>query len=284
VTELFRLSGAGNDFLALSEPEHAPSPERIRAWCRRGVSLGADGVFVLRRQDPPGNVRMDYFNADGGKAALCLNGTRCAAQLAFHLGWAGDEVRIRTGAGTLLARRLSDGEVELEVPPPSASPRAIELELPAGPSTRLRGWFLMVGVPHAVIPWEGALGDCPVATLGPHVRRDPTFPEGANADFVTYRSPHELEIRTFERGVEAETLACGTGVLAAVAAGVASGRLELPVEARTKGGFLLTVAGEADGGTIRRWTLAGDARVLSRGEALPGAEATLPAAPDWGRA
>jgi diaminopimelate epimerase len=93
MTELFRTSGAGNDFLALVEPAAPPAPEVIRAWCARGVSLGADGVFTIRRA--PGNygepttaIDMTYWNADGGEAALCVNATRCAAQLAFHLGWA----------------------------------------------------------------------------------------------------------------------------------------------------------------------------------------------------
>jgi diaminopimelate epimerase len=80
----WRLSGAGNDFLALIEPPDEPSPAEIAAWCRRGSSLGADGVFVIWRE-PAGHVRMDHYNADGGVAELCVNGTRCAARLAFDL-------------------------------------------------------------------------------------------------------------------------------------------------------------------------------------------------------
>ena len=283
MSEVFRLSGAGNDFLALVEPDAPPAAARMRAWCRRGVSLGADGVFALCREDDAGTVRMDYFNADGGAADLCVNGTRCAAQLAFHLGWAERQVRVRTGAGVLLARQVSTREVELEVPLPDAPPRPVELALAIDPPTTLRGWALRVGVPHAVIPWEHDLATCPVATLGPPVRRHAEFPEGANADFVRWPSEHQLEIRTFERGVEAETLACGTGVLAGVAAGVAAGALALPVRARTKGGFLLTVGGEVDveTGLVRGWTLAGDARVLACAETFDGAEAEMPEAPEW---
>ena len=77
MTEFFRLSGSGNDFLALVEPRREPTAGEIRAWCRRGLSLGADGLFVLRRSG--GGARMDHFNADGGRADLCINGTRCAA-------------------------------------------------------------------------------------------------------------------------------------------------------------------------------------------------------------
>jgi diaminopimelate epimerase len=283
MSELFRLSGAGNDFLALVEPRQAPSAAQMRAWCRRGVSLGADGVFVLTRGAADGEVAMDYFNADGGAADLCVNGTRCAAQLAFQLGWSEGQVRVRTGAGTLLARQVSPVEIELEVPAPESVPRPVELALPTDPPVTLSAWSLRVGVPHAVIPWDGDLASCPVDTLGPPVRRHAAFPEGANADFVRWPTPHEMEIRTFERGVEAETLACGTGVLAGVAVGVAQGHLTLPVRARTKGGFILTVGGrvDADSGLVGGWSLAGDARVLACAETFDGAEAELPEPPEW---
>lgn len=274
MSELFRLSGAGNDFLALVEPATAPSPETIRDWCRRGVSLGADGVFVIRREGGGDLVAMDYFNADGGWAALCVNGTRCAAQLAFHLGWPEDALTVRTGAGPFVARRLSNEEVELEMAPPETAPRAVTLDVDG---TEVRGWALVVGVPHAVIPWPEGLGTCPVGVLGPPIRRHPQLgTDGANANFVRFAGPHELEIRTWERGVEGETLACGSGVLAAVAVGISTGALELPVRARTQGGFVLTVDGEAAGGGVTRWTMAGDARLLARLETYPAAERAFP--------
>jgi diaminopimelate epimerase len=276
VTTLYRTTGAGNDFLALVEPAAVPAPRTIRAWCRRGVSLGADGIFVLAR-DGEASVAMRYFNADGGEAALCVNATRCAAQLAVHLGWVRGEVTIRTGAGPFAARQLSAAEVELEMAPAETAPRQVDLALSGA---ELAGWAITVGVPHAVIPWTENLGRCPVAALGPPVRRHREFPQGANANFVRWRGRHDLDIRTWERGVEAETLACGSGVLAVVAVGVRIGALELPVRARTKGGFVLTVAGDARSGTIRRWTMAGDARVLARLEALAGAEQELPP-PSW---
>jgi len=279
MSELFRVSGAGNDFLALVEPPAPPAPETIRAWCRRGVSLGADGVFTVRREADAATIAMVYWNADGGEAALCVNATRCAAQLAFQLGWAEREVTVRTGAGPFAARRISDAEIALEMAPPEGpegSARAVTLAV-AG--RELAGWAHTVGVPHAIVPWDDDLASCPVAELGPPIRRHAQFgATGVNANFVRFAGPHDLDIRTFERGVEAETLACGSGVLAAVAVGVWTGKLELPVRARTKGGFVLTVDGEiaADGKRIARWTMAGDARVLARLETFPGAEQALP--------
>ena len=287
MTELFRTSGAGNDFLALVEPAAPPAPETIRAWCARGVSLGADGVFTIRRAgERDGGVGaataidLVYWNADGGEAALCVNATRCAAQLAFHRGWAERALTVNTGAGPFAARQVSTSEIALEMAPPTDEPRAVSF------TDQLDGWAMTVGVPHAVLEWKDDLAKCPVRDLGPAIRRHETFGDaGANANFVRFlRFPtkHELEIRTFERGVEAETLACGSGILAAVAVGVWTGQLELPVRARTKGGFVLTVDGEiaADGRHIARWTMAGDARVLARVETFAAAEQPLPA-PLW---
>ncbi len=283
--EVYRLSGAGNDFLALAAPERPPRPSEIRAWCTRGLSLGADGVFTLEPAGPD-RVRMVHYNADGGEAALCLNGTRCAARLAFELGWArGDRVTVETGAGALAARRLDATTVALEVPLPARPPE------PLTPRVDGRAWSghaVKVGVPHFVLFWPAAAGgagspapslaDAPVAELGARLRRHPDFGEaGTNVDFVEVTGPGSLAIRSFERGVEGETLACGTGVLAAVAAGLAEGALELPVDALTRGGLVLRVDGEASGRHLARWTLAGDARLLAHGRVLPEA-ARLPGA------
>lgn len=276
-----RVSGAGNDFLALAEPAADPPAERIRAWCRRGVSLGADGLFVLRRRPADDATRhavvdMTYFNSDGGAADLCLNGTRCAAQVAFHLGWAHGEVEVVTGAGPVAARQVDAAAVAVELPRPEGGE---EVELTVGGRT-VRGSHLVVGVPHLVVDWPAGLAAAPLAELGPPLRRHPHFPHGANVSFVHLPSTDRLEIRTWERGVEAETLACGTGVLAAVAVGVAQNRLALPVTVLTAGGFAMTVAASRE--AADRWILAGDARVLAEGHLLPAA-AELPEPPRWAR-
>ncbi len=272
MTEFFRLSGGGNDFLALVGPRREPTPAEIRAWCARGLSLGADGLFVLRR-DAAG-ARMDHYNADGRTAALCINGTRCAALLAFELGWAGDEMVVETGAGPVPARRGARNEIELTLPAPASAPEESTLTVDGA---GIHGWRIGVGVPHFVVLWPQPLGAAPVAELGPPLRRHRDLGKaGANVDFVRYPATDRLEIRTFERGVEAETLACGTGVLAATVVGLATGRLETPVRALTAGGFVLTV-GAAEPG---RLTLAGDARVLASGR-LRAAAGELAEPPVW---
>jgi diaminopimelate epimerase len=272
----YLVSGGGNDFLALVEPEAVPTPATIRAWCRRGLSLGADGLFVLVRDG--GAARMDYWNADGSAAELCLNGTRCAARLAFELGWAGARLTIATGAGPIAAEAAGEDRVALELPPPPG--RASACRLAAG-GRSWDGWRVSVGVPHLVLPWEASLEQAPVEEVGAELRRHPDLgPAGANVDFVRFRPPGRLEIRSFERGVEAETLACGTGVLAAAATALHLGALELPIVALTRGGFELAVEGLGRAGRVLSWRLVGDARIVGRCEILPGA-LRLPHPPDW---
>jgi diaminopimelate epimerase len=278
MTLFYKVSGSGNDFLALAEPAEIPAAGTIRAWCRHGVSLGADGLFVLRRTD--GGAAMDYFNADGLPADLCLNGTRCAAQLAFHLGWAEGEVEMRTAAGVFSARRLDDSRVAVDLPIPAEEPRELTVEIAGVPgiSSSHTGYRLLVGVPHFVLPWPDELADAPVRELGRAIRRHPVFgPPGTNVNFVRFPAHGRVEIRTYERGVEDETLSCGTGVLASAAVGLATGRVRLPLKVMTQGGFELEVAGDLQQG---RWSLAGDARVIAAGEMLAGAWAS-PSPPPW---
>jgi diaminopimelate epimerase len=277
VTRFYRLSGAGNDFLALVEPGETPSAGEIRAWCRRGVSLGADGVFILSRLG--GRVRMVHYNADGGRADLCLNGSRCAARLAFRLGWCdGDALTLETDAGVLSARSAGTARVEVDLPPLLGEVRPKVLAV-AGRS--FEGWTVQVGVPHFVLPWAESLARAPVHELGPSLRSHPDLgTDGANVDFVRFVEPDRFEIRTFERGVEGETLACGTGVVATAAAGIASGRLDLPVTALTSGGFELGVGGRVEDGRLTSASLAGDARILAEGEILPDASA-VPSSRPW---
>lgn len=275
----YKVSGAGNDFLALIEPERDPSAAEVVAWCARGFAFGADGVFALRRS-AGGAVRMDHWNSDGGRVEQCLNGTRCAARLAFELGWAEREVTIETGAGRVVGRRAGrPGSASIEVAPPQEGPRPMAL---AVGSRKLAGSYARVGVPHFVIVAERSLARAPVASLGRAIRHHPDFgPAGTNVDWVRFTDRHRMEIRSFERGVEGETLACGTGVLAAVAAGVALGRAELPVIALVLGGFELEVGGETEAGRVTRFTLTGDARIVARLELAPDAWFPAPTPASW---
>lgn len=274
----YKVSGGGNDFLALVEPVRDPLPEEIRAWCARRLSLGADGVFSIRRR-APGELEMRHWNADGQRAELCVNGTRCAARIGLELGWVRDEFRIATDSGTISARAVAPTEIALGLPAPEGTPRKRRVELENGPC---EGWFVRMGVPHFVVVSESSLAEVPVAELGAELRAHSAFaPEGTNVNFVRFPDRHRLEIRTFERGVEAETLACGSGVLASVATGLQLDLAALPIAATTLGGFILTVDGETVDAAPRSWSLAGDARIVGTVELRPEAGLPAPPAPRW---
>jgi diaminopimelate epimerase len=218
---------------------------------------------------------MTYSNADGQRAALCLNGTRCAARLAFHLDWATGRTIVATDAGDYRATNASENTIELEMPRPEAPGRALDLVVG---EESWQATPITVGVPHLVLLWEASMAEAPVAQLGPPLRAHSEFGQaGTNVDFVRFPSPNRLEIRSFERGVEAETLACGTGVLAAVAVGLELELAKLPVTALTLGGFEIEVD---QAGWPEHWAMTGDARLVALGELTPAAT-VRPQPPEW---
>ena len=256
------VSGAGNDFIALLDR-------------RRGVSVGADGLFSLRRATE-GRYVLDYANADGARADLCLNAARCAARLAFDQEPFASSVKIETAAGILTAERLDESRTAVLVAAPGPGrPMTLQTNGRTFPGRRID-----VGVPHFVSWWHGDLDDAPVAALGPILRAHPDLGSGgANIHFVDLDPPAGFRIRSFERGVEAETLACGTGVVAAAACALAEDRLALPLVAATRSGcdLNLEAAAPAPDGAAR-WRLSGDARIVASGRIRD--EATLlPSAP-----
>ncbi len=260
-TPFFLVSGAGNDFIALLE-RPVPPAETVRAWCRRGVSVGADGLFSLHRETG-GRYVLDYSNADGARADLCLNAARCAARLAFDQEPSASSVQIETAAGTLTAEAIDESRTAVLVAAPGPGrPMTLQTNGRTFPGRRID-----VGIPHFVLWWQTNLDEAPVASLGPILRSHPDLgSEGANVHFVDLECPGGFRIRSFERGVEAETLACGTGIVAAAACAIADGRLALPVVAATRGGFELRLDAAPDGPDgLSRWHLSGDARIVARG-------------------
>ncbi len=272
----YKASGAGNDFVVLVEPAREPSAEEIRTLCTRGLSLGADGVLALERLEQ-GGIRLHHWNNDGGRSDFCLNGSRCAIQLAASLGLAPEDgfFRLRTDSGDIEGRRLDQHRAALLLPAGFAGePRPLSLEVFG---RQHEGFFVRVGVPHFVLPWAQTLAEVPLVELGSRLRHHPELgPGGANVNFVRWVSAESFEIRTFERGIEGETLACGSGVVATFRAGRLSGQLGEMASALTSGGFRLKL-GEAEGGQLE---IAGDARLVARGEWLEGAR-VLPDPPRW---
>lgn len=228
-----KLSGAGNDFVLVTA---AAGPALARRLCRRRRGVGADGLLAVKRLGE--RIRLSYFNADGSRA-FCGNGLRCAAWWAYRQGWTRGrkEFELETSQGRLRAKITGPNEAAVRMP----SPRDVRLGLKLKAlGRRLTVHYVDTGVPHAVLAWNDVL-NAPVAELGRALRFHKAFaPAGANVDFVAF-GRGALRLRTYERGVEDETLACGTGVTAAAAVAFLLGRARPPVRVRAQGGDVLTV-------------------------------------------
>jgi diaminopimelate epimerase len=210
------MHGAGNDFVVV--PEAPPPPERaaelVRRLADRRLGIGADGVLFLERLDHDPTLRMHFYNCDGGRAGLCLNGARCVALRAKQLGWSGPAVRIRTDFSAIEAEVASEGrcsEVRLVVDLPGAAAESIEL--PSGATAR-RGWAVHTGDPHLVVESSGVAEMDLEAEARPLRWWTGPDPDGSNVHFVERLADRWL-IRSFERGIEGETLACGSGCVSA---------------------------------------------------------------------
>lgn len=255
------MSGGGNDFLlfeADGQKLTAEEQSRVALLCRRGLSVGADGALFLSGGGD-GRLRLDYFNADGGLADFCANGTRCAARYAVTRRLvAGDTVVLETGFGPIPAR-LEGERVTLTLPALTPPGDAVAISGEGLPATATP---MHVGVPHLVVFVEGELSALPVERLGPPLRRHPLMPKGANVNFVSVLGPDRLAVRTYERGVEAETLACGSGVVASAVTAAGAGLVSPPVHCRTRSGVEFVVSLPERGGALAGVTLQGDAREI----------------------
>jgi diaminopimelate epimerase len=258
-TSFTKVAGGGNDFL-LFEADGRNLPEadrrRLALVCRRGLSVGADGALFLSAGEA-GRLRLDYYNSDGSLASFCANGTRCAARYAVRHGFAGADPVIETG-WAVIPTRVEGGCVTLRLP---------ELEAP-GPPVRVEidgrageGTPMPVGVPHLVVFVEKGLSDLPIERLAPPLRWHPALgPEGTNVNFVEVLDPGRIAVRTFERGIEGETLACGSGVVASAVVASRQSGVAAPVVCETRSGVSFTVGLSAGASPLHDVTLTGDAR------------------------
>jgi diaminopimelate epimerase len=259
-----KMTGGGNDFLVFEADGRALTVKdrrRLSLVSRRGLSVGADGALFLS-PGGDGRIRLDYFNADGGLASFCANGTRCAARYAVrHRLVAGDPV-LETGWGEIPAR-VEGESVTLRLPP--LPPPELDVRV-WGESLPPSGTPMRVGVPHLVVFVEGDLAALPIEILAPPLRRHPELPEGANVNLVKVEAGSRIAVRSFERGVEGETLACGSGVVASAVVAARKGRVSPPVVCATKSGVAFTVAFTPGEGWIADATLSGDAREVFTAE------------------
>ncbi len=234
-----KMSGSGNDFVVFDNRRRligGDVGEFSRRVCERRLGVGADGLILIEK-DRESDFRMTYFNADGSRAEMCGNGGRCAALFACVKGIAANEMSFRTDDGVHSAR-VKKSTVKLGM----REPRGLDLDLRLDLREReLAAAFLDTGVPHVVVAVDD-VEKVDVLGLGKEIRYLPRFqPEGANADFAQLLGDGRIKVRTYERGVEDETLSCGTGcVAAAVVMGVRRG-LSSPAMCLTAGGERLKV-------------------------------------------
>ena len=267
-----KMAGAGNDFLVIDNRAGrvADAEDLTRKICTRRLSVGADGLILIEHS-ARATFRMRYYNADGGLASFCANGTRCAARFAFMNVIAPRKMTIETDAGIVGAEVAEGGAVTLSLPPPYAF-RA-DRPLAIGDQV-IRGSSIMVGVPHYVIFLRRDLWQQDIEPLGRAIRSHPDLlPEGANVNFVQIRDWRAIDVRTWERGVEGETLACGSGVVASVAASALFGKVKSPVSVTTRSGITLEVSYHVEetraGSEVRDVKLKGDARLVYRAALTP---------------
>jgi diaminopimelate epimerase len=264
VTLAFRkMHGAANDFVVIDHRRPFLPAERgalFARMCDRRRGIGADGVLLLE-SDTQLDFAMVYYNADGGPADFCGNGARCLARYALDLGLgAAGRVRFRSAAGDKAATALADGRVALEFGEVGA-PEPVRVELRG---RTFEGVFVLAGVPHFVVPMEH-VADVPLREWAPGLRRHERFGgAGANVDFAARRADGRVEMRTYERGVEAETLACGSGAIA-VARWALAADAAAPVTVRTAGGDDLVVGFEQREGRLAA-TLTGPAETVYTGQ------------------
>ena len=260
----WKMHGAGNDFLLVDDLA-GQFPFTDTAWlkriCTRKTGVGCDGVILIQT-----STRADFFmrfiNPDGMEVDMCGNGARCVARLAFDLNMVSSEMSIETLAGVLKAE-VKQESVCLHLMDPTDWELEKTLELDG---ETLRYSSVNTGVPHVVLEVNG-LESLDVESLGRKIRyHREFFPGGTNADFMQITGRHNVRVRTYERGVEAETLACGTGI---VATGLVAGRLGkviAPVDVECANGDILNVAFDLTEKIAENISLTGPAQYVFKGE------------------
>lgn len=244
----YKMNGSGNDFVFFDVRDgpagELEAPATIREICARGTGVGADGVVFF---DGPrdGVVVIRYYNSDGSGGELCGNATLCAVRLVELLSGSADNVTVRTDVGDVAAR-LVDGQPEVDLQVVSDVTPDFTAILPIGSEQRIG--YALVGVPHIVVEVPD-VSTVDVVRRGSEVRRHRSLAIGANVNFVSSDPDHDPKwlIRTYERGVEAETLACGTGAVASAILLIAWGRASEPVGLVTRSGRSLSVRLGKDG-------------------------------------
>ncbi len=269
VKTFYKLSASGNDFILIDLFKTALSQSYLRKFavrhCTRKTGVGADGLLVIEKS-LKADFKMRIFNSDGSEAEMCGNGARCAALWFFQRKKRKSFTEFETKAGMIEARCVK-GRIKIKMP----SPRNLEFGISLSAAGRVRKLdFIDTGVPHAVLKTDN-LDKVDVEKLGRAIRFHKRFsPAGTNVDFIEHSGGRNIRIRTYERGVEGETLACGTG--SAAAAIISLHRFKTggknnsgKINVKVKSGETLTVYFERENGAVKNIHLEGKAAMLYKG-------------------
>ncbi len=270
--QFWKVNGAGNDFIILSALQDPIAEETLPALakklCHRRLSIGADGLMVVTKPSGSADYRMLFYNADGSLGEMCGNGARCICRFGYETGLAGETQTVETTAGIVTGQRLSEREYRIRLNDPSRIELHYGVEVDG---VRYDCSYVELGnpgLPHAVLPYAGLrqADEDELRELGRKLRYHPAFPKGANVNFYELTGEDTLYERTFERGVEDFTMACGTGTGSVVTVltlkGLVSGN---GVKVDMAGGTL-TVDMERQGREIRSLYLTGPTNFVAHGE------------------
>jgi diaminopimelate epimerase len=266
-----KMNGAGNDFVVIDDFDgklKVELPALARTLCSKGFGIGADGLLVMRKH-PSLDFEMIYLNSDGSEGGMCGNGGRCIARFAVLSGVCKSPMQFTAHGGNYSAEVLDAGRVRLHFPDPEKVTPSIEV--PIG-SQRFDATYVHPNTDHTVLPGGTAfdrVDSADLITIARKIRYNfGLFPRGTNVNLIEQEGDNLIRMRTYERGVENETLACGTGAVAsAITASLRYG-MTSPVGIKTSGGEVLTVFFERTGSHFSNLILEGNATMVFRGKVL----------------
>ena len=270
--QFWKMNGAGNDFVVLDNRDGSIDKQHYGqialTLCHRHLSVGADGLMVVESPTAGGDYRMAFFNSDGSMGEMCGNGARCICRYGYEMGLAGEVQRVETTAGLVIGERLDARRYRVRLNDPCNL--RFDLPLKVDGETYSVSYVELgdPGIPHAVVPMEN-LRDYDTAklfALGRALRYHEVFPKGANVNFYEIEGEDRLYERTYERGVEDFTYACGTGTGSVVTVLTLKGQVSGRAVAVEMAGGRLDIDVVRDGDTVTDLYLTGPTNIVCRGE------------------
>lgn len=263
--EFYKMSGSGNDFIIIDNRRNSIDEKGLSDFiakvCRRKMAVGADG-FILVENSDKADFRWRFFNSDGSIAEMCGNGARCVARFAYLNDIAGPNMSFETLAGIVEAQIIGN-RVKVKMTDPTEFKTDDTIDLKNGPVTISS---INTGVPHVVIV-KKRIDDADIVEMGREIRFHERFsPAGTNVNFVCHIADNTIAIRTYERGVEDETLACGTGSAAGAIVMAHKMKIGPPINVQTKSGEYLSIFYSEKEGRYHDIYLEGDARIIYRAQ------------------